>query len=78
MKLLHRGLRAVRHRGQGDLSVQVEERGEGEPCWIDVLELVDDVTDGLLHALELLCILCVRGLKPCVAHSHTPCEVNTP
>lgn len=73
-QLLHRRLGAVRDRRQWDLSVQVQEGREGEPGWVDVLELVDDVADGLLHAVELFGILTVRGLKPRGAHSHTAGE----
>lgn len=71
MQLLYRRLGTVRHRRQGDLSVQVQERGEGESGRINVLELVDDVADGLLHTVELLHVLPVCGLKPRGAHSHT-------
>lgn len=74
MQLLHRGLRAVRHWGQGDLRVQVQEWREGQSGWVDVLELVDDVTDGLLHAVELLGVLLVSSLKPSGAHSHVAGE----
>lgn len=69
-ELLHGRLRAVRHRRQGDLGVQVQEGREGEPGGVDVLQLVDDVTDGLLHGVELLHVLPVSGLKPRGAHSH--------
>lgn len=70
MQLLHRGLWAVGHWGQGDLRVQVQEGREGQSGRVDVLELVDDVTDGLLHAVELLGVLLVSSLKPSGAHSH--------
>lgn len=74
MQLLHRGLWAVRHWGQGDLRVQVQERREGQSGWVDVLELVDDVTDRLLHAVELLRVLLVSSLKTSGAHSHVTGE----
>lgn len=74
MQLLHRGLWAVRHRGQGDLRVQVQEWREGQSGWVDVLELVDDVTDRLFHAVELLGVLLVSSLKTSGAHSHVAAE----
>lgn len=74
VQLLHRGLWAVRHRGQGDLCVQVQEWGEGQSGWVDVLELVDDVADRLLHVVELLRVLLVSRLKTSGAHSHTAGE----
>lgn len=74
MQLLHRGLWAVRHWRQGDLRVQVQERREGQPGRVDVLELVYDVTDRLLHAVELLGVLLVSSLKTSGAHSHAARE----
>lgn len=69
MQLLHRGLWAVRHRGQGDLRVQVQEGREGQSGGVDVLELVDDVADGLLHAVQLLGLLLASSREASGAHS---------
>lgn len=74
MQLLHRRLWAVGHRGQGDLRVQVQERREGQSGWVNVLQLVDDVTDGLLHAVQLFRVLLVSSLKTSGAHSHVAGE----
>ena len=74
MELLHRGLGAVRHGRQRDLGVQVQEGGEGEPRRVDVLQLVDDVTDGLLDAVDLCPVLRVSGRTPRGAHGRTVCR----
>lgn len=68
VELLHGGLGAVGDGCQWDLGVQVQKGREGQAGRVDVLQLVDDVTDGLLDAVKLLQLLTAGGQVGCWCH----------